>query len=354
MKIDEYIEFLIKALPLGMRTMAVGKPGVGKTFGDMEACRRLEWDFIGLCAPLEDPSTIRGYPVPPKEAGGEATHCLFDGIAKAMRSIKPTRLLFDDLGMASDSTKRAIIRLVQFGELDGRKLPDHVVIGAATNDVGQGADVFGMLEPLKSRFHTIITVETDLDAVISHGLSKEWPGCLLAYLRNANGSGDCALHDWKPSKSMHIDGACPRGWEYVAKWVNAGIDNQEVIAGCVGKGRATQYLAFRALQNDLPDVDAVLLDPEHSPVPENPSAQYLVTMALAGRMDGGNFGQCVKYFRRMPAMFRALGIRDGLRAESKRRVAGTLPKGHQSISASVDWTSFAVSEDGRAIMGAHS
>jgi len=348
MKISEFGAFAERALKLRRRICAVGAPGVGKTFGFMQAAKAAGMDYIGLCSPLEDPSTIRGYPS--RGANGEATHCLFDGIARAMRADKPTLLLFDDLGMASESTMRAIVRLFQFGEIDSRQLPDHVVLAAATNDVGHGAGVYGMLEPLKTRFHTIVKVETNLEDVIAYGLAHQWPSDLCAFLRQAPD----ALHDWKPIKTMEIDGACPRGWEYCAEWINAGEDDPEVIAGCVGKGRATQYLAFRGMINELPDVDAVILDPDSAPVPENPSARFLVSMALASRMTAGNFGSCVKYLTRLPAMFRAFSIRDAFRAEAHKRREKTLPKDWAPLSGSRDFTAWAVSQDGKDVMSAAS
>ena len=346
MKVNEYRDLLVKALPHKRRILAVGAPGVGKTFGAMEAAQILGMEFIGMCSALEDPSTIRGYPA--RGENGEATHCLFDGIARAFKAQAPTLLFFDDLGMSSESTMRSIVRLVQFGEIDNRRLPDCVVIGAATNDVGHGAGVYGMIEPLKSRFHSIVEVETDVDAVVSYGLSKGWHIGVLAFLRNSPAS----LHDWKPCKSMKIDGACPRGWEAVSEWLNLGIDDPEVIAGCVGKGQAAQALAFIGLQNELPDIDAILLDPDSAPVPENPSARYLVSMALASRINAQSFGQVRKYLTRLPGMFRAFSIRDAFRAEAERRKAGRLGKDHQAISSSPDFTAWAVSTEGKEIWSA--
>jgi hypothetical protein len=348
LRVTEYATLLEKALPKKKRILGVGKPGVGKTFVNRDVCKRLDMDCIVLCSALEDPSTIRGYPS--RGENGEATHCLFDGVAKAFKAKKPTLLLFDDLGMASESTMRAIVRLVQFGEIDNRKLPDCVVIGAATNDVGHGAGVYGMIEPLKSRFHTIVEVETHIDDVIAYGMARDWPSWLCAFLRNSPDG----LHDWKPAKTMKVDGACPRGWEYLAEWDKDGIDDVEVWAGCVGKGRATAAAAFKELINELPDLDAVLLDPDSAPVPDNPSARFLVSMGLASKMTAANFGQAVKYLTRLPAMFRAYSIRDAFRAEAERRKNQTLPKDHKALSSSRDFTAWATSQDGKDVMAAAS
>jgi hypothetical protein len=347
MKINQATKLVVAAMKAKKRLMLVGAPGIGKTHSHIQACEELDWDYIGLCSAIEDPSTIRGYPVRGTDG---ATHCLFDGIHKAFHATKPTLLVFDDLGEATESTMKAILRLIQFGEIDGKKMPDHVVIHAATNDVTHGAGVYGMIEPLKTRFHSIVNVETDVDAVVQYGLSAGWTTDLCAFLRNAPDS----LHDWKPGKTMQIEGATPRGWEYVSQWIKDGVDDREVIAGCVGKGNATKYLAYRELINEIPDVDQCLLDPDNAMIPTNPSAKFLISMSLASKMSAGNFGQVMKYMKRMPQMFRAYTVRDAIEAESIQRKLGKLKKDHKPIATSRDFSAWATSQDGKDIVQATS
>jgi hypothetical protein len=348
MQIGQFENLLEKALPKRRRIVAVGKVGVGKTQTFRTVCDRLGWDSILLCSPLLSPVRVGGYPVAPKDGDGDASHALFDGIARAFRATKDTLLLFDDLGMANGETLKAIVQLVQFGQIDNRTLPECVTICAATNDVGHGADVQGLIEPLKTRWHTIINVENSIDDLVVYGLANDWPADLLAYLRNC----PQAMHDWKPSKSMSVDGACPRGWEYVSEWIRDGIDDPEVIGGCVGKGRATEYLAFRRLINELPDINEVLLNPAGASVPVNPGAKFLISMALASKLTSDNFGRVIEYLNRLPQMFRAFSVRDAFFAEASRRKNGTLPKGWRALSSSRDFTAWAVSQDGKDIASA--
>lgn len=352
MTIGEFRTFIPKALGHRRRVLVKGKPGVGKTFSFAAACRQLKWDFIPICAPLQSPVKVGGYPRPPEKEGGDATHALFDGIAKAMRATEPTLVLFDDLGMAGGETLKAIVDFVQFGRIDSRTLPDCVTIAGATNDIGHGADVQGLIEPLKTRWHTIIEVETSIDDIVPYGLTQNWPTDLLAFLRNSPDS----LHSWVPEKSIKVNGACPRGWEYVAEWVNIGIDDPEVIGGCVGQGEAAKYLAFRKLANNLPDIDQILLDPAGTPVPneEEPSASYLVTCALSSRMDGNTFGKCVTYLNRMGAIFRGFCIKDAFKAEVARKQEGKLPANYKPISTSRDFVAWSSTKDGHDLLAAAS
>jgi hypothetical protein len=343
MRIGEAKEFMKKSILKKKSVLLLGAPGVGKTFLKMQAAEEIGYRYLGICAPLCDVSFIAGYPY---LKDGVANFAPFGQLADALNTEEPMLLDIDEIGSAQESVAKAMLRMWQFREVGNRKLPDHVVLSASSNDVHHGVGVFGFNEALKDRFQTIITVEPHLDDTVAYGLNAGWPTCLLAFLRNTPD----ALHDWKPSKNMQCSGATPRGWEDVAHWINDGFDDPEVISGKVGKGRATEYLAFRDLMNDLPDVDAILMDPDNAPVPTNPSARHLVSMALASKMSAGTMGQCIKYLHRLPQMFRALSIRDAFRAEMDRKKAGKLPKDHKPLYTSRDFVAWSSSADGKEIM----
>ena len=349
MKISALESLLEKSLPHKRRLLVVGPPGVGKSFAKRAVCRRIGWDYIPLSAPLQSPVKVGGYPKASADPAGDATHQLFNGIARAFRATRPTLLDWDDLGMGGGETLKSILDLVQFGTIDDKTLPDCVTIGASSNDVGHGADVQGMIEPLKNRWHSIIHVELDIDDVVLYGLTHGWPGWLLGWAKN-----DVSwATSWKPTKSLKVDGCTPRGIEYVAEWDAIGIDDVEVWAGAVGSGSAASMLAFKGLQAELPDIDQVLLDPTGAPVPENPSAKWLISMALATRLDGNTFGPALVYLQRLTQPLRFFSIKSAFHAESARRADGTLPAGYKPIHAARDFVAWTSTEDGKDLLSAH-
>jgi hypothetical protein len=330
-----------------LAVLALGLPGIGKTQVPMDIARRLGWGCEGICMPLVNPTFLMGYPY---RENGHADHAPFGSLSRLMKSEGPCVGILDDLGAASGETCKSALRLLQFREVCGKPLPAHVRLIALSNDVGHGITIEGLIEPMKDRFVSIINVEPAVDDTVRYGLAKGWPAWELAYIRN----NPEALHDCKPLKSMQRSGATPRGWEGVAAldaggYLDLGV-GAELIQGAVGKGQGAAAMAFRGIVNELPDVDAALMDPEHSLVPENPSAKWLVSMALAGKMNGANFGRCVKYLSRLPQMFRAFSIRDAIKAEDIRREDSSLPKGYAAIHSSLDFTAWANSTDGQEII----
>jgi hypothetical protein len=332
------------ALRRGKRLLVVGAPGVGKTQIKEQVARRCGFEYVGLCSPILGPQFVEGYPF---RENGHASHAPFAQLARALDAKAPMFIDFDELGGASGEVIKACLRLFQFGEVAGRKLPDCVVLGASSNDIAHGAGVSGLFEPMKDRFHSIVNVEYDPESVVQHGLARGWDVSVVAWIRNKG----LEAFDWRPSRDMQRGGATPRGYEYCSEWFAGGVEDAEVHAGCVGKAMATGLLAFRALMRQLPDIDAVLMDPEGSAVPEPIDAQYFVACALAQRISAGNFGRAAVYLRKLSQVLRVFAIKSAFQAENTRKRDGLLPANWSPLGASQDFLSWAWSPEGRAVEG---
>lgn len=68
------------------------------------------------------------------------------------------------------------------------------------------------------------------------------------------------------------------------------------LAGVVGKAAAVQLIAFRELFGTLPDLEAVLSNPEGADVPTEMSARYAIVAALSSRVTTADRGEAaIKY-----------------------------------------------------------
>jgi hypothetical protein len=91
----------------------------------------------------------------------------------------------------------------------------------------------------------------------------------------------------------------------------------------VGAGAATEFSAFLQMFRELPNIDAILLNPTREPVPEIAAAQYAVASALARCASDTNFDRICLYLNRLPTEFRVLCVRDAtLRVPAIRFTAG--------------------------------
>jgi hypothetical protein len=107
----------------------------------------------------------------------------------------------------------------------------------------------------------------------------------------------------------------PAPGELVSRILDRGPEasvEHEMFAGTVGTGAATEFSGFLRMVRELPNIDAILLNPTGEPVTDSPAAQYAVASALAQRASDTNFDRICLYLERMPTEFRVLSVRDAI------------------------------------------
>ena len=150
---------------------------------------------------------------------------------------------------------------------------------------------------------------------------------------------------------MKVDGACPRGYEHASRLFKAGVNNEEAIAGAVGKEVASLLCPFRKLMHSLPDMAEIEMNPTGAMVPEDPSAVWMVATSVASKMACGTFGNYMKYLARIPEMFRAYSVKAAIKAESTRKQQGKLRNG-KAIFDDKEFAYWITTKDGMNIMSA--
>jgi len=197
-----------------------------------------------------------------------------------------------------------------------RRVNEHAVspfvtMVAATNRRIDRAGVTGILEPVKSRFVSIIELQADVDSWCRWALDNDVVPELIAFLRYRPD----LLSAFVPSNDL-TNSPTPRTWSNAARilrWDLPAAVKHEVIAGAVGESATTELLAFLRLFAALPNIDAILLNPSSAPIPDAPASLYAVATALAYRAQKGNFDRIAQYVTRLMnghAEFAALCVRD--------------------------------------------
>lgn len=302
MKPSEIKKVIKASIENKFNVLITGKPGIGKSDSVAQACHESETDMILFHPVVSDPTDFKGMPW---VVDGHADFLPFGGLELLIDATRPTLAFMDDIGQAPASVQAALMQLLLAREINGKKISDHVSFVGATNRRQDKAGVQGMLEPVKSRFKTIIELEVDVDDwsqwAITHGMPHE----LVAFVRLRPD----LLDQFKASKDL-INTPCPRTVAALGDWVNAGITDYEVLAGAAGEGIAAEFLGFLDIYKQIPVIDAILMNPNSQPVPEEPAALYAVSTALAYRAKDDNFDAILEYTDRMPAEFQSLMIHD--------------------------------------------
>ena len=75
---------------------------------------------------------------------------------------------------------------------------------------------------------------------------------------------------------------------------------------------AGEFIAFKSIYQDLPDIDDVIANPTTAKVPTSTSVIFAVIGALTVRVTKENFASIVKYANRLPTEYGVLVMKDAL------------------------------------------
>jgi MoxR-like ATPase len=230
-------------------------------------------------------------------------------------------LFLDELNAAPAMVQASCYQLVLDRKLGEYNLQEGWAIVAAGNRDSERAATTKMPTPLRNRF-VHIDFEVDVQEWSEWAIKANVRPEVIAFIR------------FRPELLSAFDRDAnafpsPRSWEFVSRILDS-LDSQanpaiehEVIAGAVGSGAATGFSAFLRMFRELPNIDAILLNPLQEPVPENAAAQYAVASALARCASDTNFDRISLYLNRLPTEFRVLCVRDAtLRAPAIKSTAG--------------------------------
>lgn len=338
-RLQTVLEAMIKA---GRTVLMVSAPGVGKTEVAKQTAKALKADMVITHPPVEDPTNTMGLPWP-DATNGHAHFLPFGQLKQLLEAKKKTVWLMDDLGQASMAVQAANMQWLLARRCGEHKLPDCVSILAATNRRTDRAGVSGILEPVKSRFQAILTVETHIDDwtnwAVRNGIRPE----IIAFLRTRPE----LLQQFTPTADM-VNQPCPRTWQFASQTLDLNLPHEkdtvqveiatatptdlahllstfstrdEALAGAVGVGAAAEFSAYLRTFQQIPNLDSILMNPATAQIPTDLGALYAVVTGLATKANQNNFSRIVQYAERLvdadKAEFGVVLIRDCDRRDPK-------------------------------------
>jgi len=327
MKPSDLKEALRIAIKNRLPLLIVGSPGIGKTDIVTQAANEENADLEVFHPVVSDPTDPKGLPWMFKDKTGNprAEFIPYGSLRRLMEATTSTIAFFDDLGQAAPAVQASYMQLFLARRINGHKVSDLVTFLAATNRRSDKAGVTGILEPVKSRFASILNLEPDLNDWTAWALNNRIPTELIAFLRFRPE----LLHNFKPSTDM-VNSPSPRTWHNVAKLILARPPVNlefELFSGAVGETAATEFLAFLKIFRTLPNPDMVLMAPETADLPSDICTLYALCGALAQRAGENNFSNLVTYAKRLSPEFSVMLYKDCI----------TRNKALLNTKASIDW-----------------
>lgn len=306
---------LVKCFQALLGLAVEGSPGGGKTAIITQAAKEAGMDLIMEHPSIADPTDYKGLPVMQKD--GSAKFAPIGLIAKLLKVTKPTVVFADDFGQATHATQAAFMQLVHGGRLNDVQLPtDKICWVLATNGTGDRAAVNALLEPVKSRFHALVTLDVDVNdwcqwAYKSDQIAPE----IIAFIRFRPE----LLNRFEPSREFK-NCPSPRTVHHASDLFRLGITDKDMLAGACGEGWALDFLSFLRVYQDLPSIDGILLEPTNAKVPTTIGARWAVSAALVKRATRDNFGRILTYLARLTSAaggkdFEVMTVKDILKSK---------------------------------------
>ena len=295
-ELAEVTELFIKNhMPL----LVMGKPGQGKSAIVEQVCAKMEVDLITDNLVTADPTDEKGMPaiIEDEHGGKQAVFLPFGTLLKLIHADKPTAHFADDLGHAAKMVQAAYMQIVHARKINDYKINDNVTFIAATNRKKDKAGVQSIISPLLDRYVTIVELINSMEDWVRWALKEKLPYEVISYIRYRPE----VLDEFEPTPDMSQT-PTPRGIHNIARMIEAGLPRHlqlRLFAGTIGKKRATEFVGFLRIFQDLPDPDAVLMDPKNAKIPTEPGHLYALCGALSARATKNSMERLITYATRL-------------------------------------------------------
>lgn len=316
---EAYVSLINKELPL--RTMPSvmlwGPPGVGKSQAVRQIAKEIEEEtgkqvhVTDVRLLLFNPIDLRGIPT----ANEDKTLAIWlkPQIFQMDESADVVNILFlDEISAAPQSVQAAAYQITLDRVVGEHRLPENCIVIAAGNRTTDKSVAFKMPKALANRL-------MHLEVEVSFASWKEWAiqsgihPMVVGYLAFRQ---EALLHFDAGSEELAF--CTPRSWEMVSNLLH-GVDGDlnklyPMIAGLIGVGAATEFLAWGQVCGELPSVEDIFAG-KTAMIPKRPDELYALTAAMTSyasrhREDFELIRNSIVYANKLPADFSVLLMRD--------------------------------------------
>ena len=328
MKSTDFLPFAKQMLRHGVPFLVEGPPGSAKTSLLELAAQELGYDCIKFLLSTKSPIDLGGLPAQVKAAAGKSPaewdFVPIGDLRRVVNAKKDTVLILDDLAQGTISAQNAASHLLLARQVGEQSVSNKVRMCATTNTREHNSGANPVLENVKSRFGTIVTLDEDVDGWLGWAQMCEDVGLLsgpvqfppivvafIAWKRDM-------LYGFQPLPGLENSNT-PRTVHNMAKCLAAEAVTEriayEVFKGAAGKPITIEFLAFLKLWAHLPDPADVLADPDildgkmydkyvwhedddptksgvkcigQSPITQRPDIQYALTTSVSDIMLPGH------------------------------------------------------------------
>ena len=294
MNVTQLKKFLKFSFKNNYPILIKGAPGLGKTDVVKWTAKKIEYDLLITHPVVDSPIDYKGLGA---IVGGKAVFLPYGNLEMIINAKKPLVVFFDDLGQAPAAVQSAVMQLLLARSINGKQISKHVVFVAATNRREDKANVTGILEPVKSRFYSIVELIPETEEWIDWAVKHSMPTSLINYIQWK----PAMLNNFKPTRDIE-NSPSSRTVSNIGDMMNKNLPTAlrfEAFKGAAGEAFAHEYLAFINVYAELPTVKEILADPDNCKLPTEVSAKFAIMGMVLDAITSTNMKNFLIYLDRL-------------------------------------------------------
>lgn len=284
-----------------------GPPGVGKSDLVAQVANTSKLELRDVRLSLLDPVDLKGFPMP----SGVGANKVMAWLPPNFLPTKGKGILFlDELNSAPQSVQAAAYQLVLNRKIGDYTLPAGWAIIAAGNRATDRSVVHAMPAALANRF-VHIDFEVDMDDWLKWALANGIGDATRGYIRYR--PSNLTTEKLEPGARAFPS---PRSWVFADEIARNSTLPQNVmldlLKGTVGEGVAAEYIGFLREQDNLPNIDMILIDPDKVKVPDSIATRHALISVLEKHITPNTVERLFSYVKRMSKEFEVVFLKTAL------------------------------------------
>ena len=271
---SELPDALLLVWAAGLVPIVHSAPGMGKSSIGGQVAKVVDLPLVTYRLAQREPTTIAGALIPDRDAG--VVRYMLDESFPTYACV----MFLDELNRAPALTQNASFGMIDERRIGSAKLHPDSLLLVAVNDVADGGGVVRIPQALNNRVVHIYLVP-DIRSWQAWALDNGQPAEMIAFL----GANSNALYQYSKTDDAY---ATLRSWAMAGTLYKNGLPRNlelPLLAGCVGRKLAIDFIAFSRAFKDMPDLNSVWLNPGTAPVPTEPSIRWATCYFLANGME---------------------------------------------------------------------
>jgi len=269
--------------------MAWGDPGLGKTDIAEVVAGHLGLELIYADLVTRDPADLGGMPW---VKDGRTIRSRPDWMPTGGNGI----LYLDELPQAGIANLNIAATLIREHRIGEHRLPPTWMVVCAGNHQHNRAGTTTMPSHVRNRLmHFYINADADTWAKWANGRGLD--PLVIAYNRYR---AQEYHHKFSPTDNAY---PTPRSWTACHQALRLGLPNplkRACMDGLIGDGAGADFAGFCEIYTKLPDIEAIIADPDQGAIPADPMTHYALMGALSYRATQANFPAIIQYLNRLP------------------------------------------------------